>query len=691
MQQADLAYLFSRFPVVSQTFCDTEMLAMERLGQPLVIGSINPPPNSFRHPHLARLQAEVLYPAPPAILKLWEEHAKSQGLWPVDEIKRQESAFGKDTKPGQRARNALYFAREFARRGVKHVHVHFTNRAAHTALFIKALTGIPFSVTAHAQDFMVDLTSRELLRAILNEAQFVIAVSDFSRQLLAEIAPEAEAAGRIHRVYNGQDLESWPAPTIPDPMEHQPPLILSIGRLIEFKGFHTLIEACGILRDKGREFRCEIAGEGPWRPQLTELIDSLNLNKHVKLIGVVNQDYVRFLMREATVFTLASLVDGKGAMDILPTVILEAMAAGKPVVSTRLAGIPEMVLDKESGLLVEPDNAPALAVALGAILENPQMRSQFGRLGRERLETIFSVEQTAPNLLARFQRSIDEKIVPTREQRNFLDKLAATPDATVQNPKRVVYYIPTPPADADELIALLRELNWVRKLCADGEPKLRFAVLWGQFPGNIPELPPELRDALESILRQSRFAPDGLVLEAAWHADRQGALALEGYRQELSPSVPTLEYLEQARLIHGWTLAQFRELPGHWHTIGAPGLLAATILQHTGLPKELNCTLSCTLPEPGPTYSKSMIKALAGDNVNGGRVPSQEMYMDQDCFFDSEDWLPDDLGILMRPLRKRKALDKIVDAFGGAKTAPVAEAWGERLRNWALTGRPDVK
>src|SRR6201989_1709982 len=149
-----LGYLYSRYPVLSQTFCDMEMLALERLGFPLVIGSIHPPLTSIRHPHATRLGTPVHYAPPPAILCLWEEKARTQNSWPQALIDSHERKYGSAVKAATRARNASYFAEFFTRHQVDHFHVHFANRAAHTALFVKAMTNLPFSITAPRQDFM---------------------------------------------------------------------------------------------------------------------------------------------------------------------------------------------------------------------------------------------------------------------------------------------------------------------------------------------------------------------------------------------------------------------------------------------------------------------------------------------------------------------------------------------------------
>ena len=229
-----IAYLYSRFPVVSQTFCDNEMIALERQGVSVQIASIHAPPTSFRHGAASEIKGEVFYAPPQPILKLWEDAARRQGSWPAALIADHLERFGANCKPDLRARNALLFANRFARQGIQHVHVHFANRAAHTAIFIKRLSGIPFSVTAHAQDFMVELGSnRELFREMCREAQFVVAVSEYSRGLLVELCPESRE--KIIHLYNGIDLARF-APVF-QPAPDGTLRILSVGRLIEFKGF----------------------------------------------------------------------------------------------------------------------------------------------------------------------------------------------------------------------------------------------------------------------------------------------------------------------------------------------------------------------------------------------------------------------------------------------------------------------
>ena len=318
----------------------------------------------------------MLYAPPAAVLRAWELAARAEGTWPEAMIAEHTARFGPRYDPARRARHALYFAARLRRQGVEHLHVHFANRATHAALFIQALTGVSFSFTAHAQDFLVDLGNDDLLRLLCERAAFVATVSDWSRAALLERCPAA--AAKVHRIHNGLALEQWPLPSDPPPDAPGDThlRILSVGRLIEFKGFQDLIASCHLLRERGMPFSCEIVGEGPLREELERQAAGFDEpSAQIRLTGLLPQEEVRARLRRCDVFVLASRVDEKGACDVLPTVILEAMAAAKVVVSTRLAGIPEMIEPGRTGFLVPPGSPSALAERLAELASR-------GRSGR---------------------------------------------------------------------------------------------------------------------------------------------------------------------------------------------------------------------------------------------------------------------------------------------------------------------
>ncbi|MGI8436065.1 MAG: glycosyltransferase family 4 protein, partial [Chthoniobacterales bacterium] len=282
---------------------------------------------------------------------------------------------------------------------VERFHVHFANRAAHTALFVQEVSGIRFGMTAHGQDFMIDLGNEELLREICARADFVAAETDYSRDLLATRCPNS--ADKMLRVYNGIELEKFAQPS--DASRRPGPLrLLSIGRLVEFKGFQILLDACAELRRRGLDFSCEIIGEGDLRVELEARAVSHQLQKNVCFSGERSQDYVLRALADCDLFVLAAVVDSRGASDVFPTVIAEAMTAGKPVISTKVAGIPELIAQGETGLLVPPNEPAALATALEKLMRDESLRDAFGHAGRQRIEQHFTIGRTIEPLLQRF-------------------------------------------------------------------------------------------------------------------------------------------------------------------------------------------------------------------------------------------------------------------------------------------------
>ncbi len=591
-----LGYLYSRYPVISQTFCDAEMLALERLGFDLVIGSVYPPLTSLRHEYLARLRAPVHYAPPQEILKIRARTAKRAGQWPGALVAAHEEKYGPAFKAEQRARNALYFAELFSRRGIEHVHVHFANRAAHTAMFVREISGIPFSVTAHGQDFMKDLGNIDLLREICAEAEFVAAETDYSCGMLRQLCPEA--ASKIHRVYNGFDLARLARRGGQDctsgAQEKNPLRILSVGRLVAFKGFDCLIDACAALVRSGLDFTCEIIGDGPLRGELQSRIEKKNLSGRVQLLGALSEAAVLEKVAAADIFALASVIDAQGASDVFPTVIIEAMAAGRPVVSTRLAGIPEAVADGETGLLVPPGDPAALATALERLMRDAELRRQLGRAGRARVEQHFQIDQTVRPLIRLF-----EKTARSSHKPQSLSKFKA--DAS----QGVAYLIDCWPDE--ELPGLERELEEMlrRKISL-------FAVVC-EFDSSARRT-----REMERLAPRLEFLPDPMVLEGEWRANPALARRLEEERAQNEARLPAGIFLRQAR----FALALRRLLSDrkvtHIHATSSRALVCALILQDL-----LGTGVSATI-ERRPQLPRNWL-AFALKKCRGGRISNPKL------------------------------------------------------------------
>jgi glycosyltransferase involved in cell wall biosynthesis len=580
-----LGYLYSRYPVISQTFCDTEMLALEKLGFSLEIGSVYPPLSSLRHAHASRLRAPVRYAPPQAVLRVWEKNARASGQWPGALVDLHEENYGWRYKPAQRARNALYFAELFGQAGVDHFHVHFANRAAHTALFLKEISGIPFSMTAHGQDFMADLRNDDLLREICAAATFVAVETNYSGQLLAQRCPEA--ATKIYRVFNGIDLQNFPAPLPVSPGKLT--RILSVGRLVPFKGFDYLIDACAELARRNLDFTCEIVGDGPEHARLQDKIDNQQLKSRVVLVGSLPREAVFEKMRASDIFSLASVVDHNGASDVFPTVILEAMAAGRPVISTEIAGIPESVVGGETGLLVPPGNSHALAEALAQLIVDLALREKLGQAGRARVEQNFEINKTIPPLLELFQTS----------------SVARPKSAARHTIHRIAYLIDRWPDDS--LPQLERELKEMKRRNISIQP------IVCEFDSEIG-LTPEQKEVAPTL----EFLPDAMVIEAEWQTNRALTQRLEDDHASGDERIPAALFLREARFALSLRQLLKEKNVSHIHATSSRALVCANILRQL-----VDLTVSATI-EPQPPLSPEWIKG-ALRQCRGGRLSDPKL------------------------------------------------------------------
>ncbi len=631
-----LGYLYSRYPVLSQTFCDMEMLELERRGFELVVGSIHPPLTSIRHPHTRALKAPIHYAPPAPIMRLWEEETRKQNRWPQALVDAHQKKYGPAVKAQTRARNATYFAELFRREGVDHFHVHFANRAAHTALFLKAMSGIRFSVTAHGQDFMADLGNNDLLCEICDEAEFVAVETEYSRGLMQARCPKA--ASKIHRVYNGMDLANF-ANVSPRPATGEPVEILSVGRLVAFKGFEYLIEACAQLRQRSVPFHCEIIGDGPLRDKLQHHIAELRLGDRVTLSGALPQDCVQERLRACDIFALASTTDDLGASDIFPTVILEAMASARPVVSTVLAGIPESVIDKETGLLVPAGESGLFADALEALARDPELRARYGAAGRARVERHFQVETTVRPLV------------------ELLPKPTTSQPAASKSERRIAYLIDCWPDDV--LPALETELCEVQRRNANVE------AFVCEFRGEERLSADERRLAL-----RLEFLPDAMAIEAEWQASRELVLALEDNRANETHRAPVDLFLRQARFAVTLRRMFAQRNIGHVHATSARALICGVLLK-----KIMGVTLSASIEAKPPLSREGLENAL--QHAVGGRIADRKLseLIGAPFFFDR----PASNSALVRGLRWLKPVSRI----DLTRPSSFWQEWVNRLDHWS--------
>lgn len=293
---------------------------------------------------------------------------------------------------------AVALADEMSADGIEHLHAHFANHPTTAAFIIHRLTGIPFSFTAHGSDLHKD---QRMLERKVRAAAFVVTVSTYNRSLILRVCGE-DLEPKVQVIHCGVDTNLLvPAEVGAD---GQALRIVSVGSLGEVKGHLYLIRACGLLADRGIPFECRIVGEGECRSKLEKEIRQLGLEKQVQLLGAQPRNEVLATISWANVMSLNSVPTAAGKREGIPVALMEGMAMGLPVVSSRLSGIPELVQPGEAGFLTEPRDVVGIADALQTLAREPLLRKQMGREARKKIVEEFDLEKNIRELAAQFEK-----------------------------------------------------------------------------------------------------------------------------------------------------------------------------------------------------------------------------------------------------------------------------------------------
>ena len=385
------AYLFERFPSFGQTFCYREVAELARQGVAPPIFSIRKPKDQPSQDWDKGIVERVHY-LPEEKELLDEVRRASHNREITREVVAALDEWGRRTD-FLRLYQAVYIGLRLQRMGIAHVHAHFAGMAARTAFWIQKFFGISFSFTAHANDIFAPRDFEIGLDKLVDAGRAIITETDYAKKFLQERFPEC--VDRIHRIYNGLNLAEFRHANF----SSFAPLVVAVGRLIDKKGFADLIRACHLLVERGKSFHCQIIGEGSLEKKLHEQIDELELESCVELLGPKRQHEVKKCLAAGTVFVMPSVIDPEGGMDNLPTVIMEAMATGLPVISTAIGGIPVMVVENETGFLVGPGDLIALADSIERVIVDLALARRLGQAGVARAHTLFSIDKNVRELL----------------------------------------------------------------------------------------------------------------------------------------------------------------------------------------------------------------------------------------------------------------------------------------------------
>ncbi len=439
----EIGYVLKSYPRLSETFIANEIYLLEKLGLKLRLFSILELTDPQRHAVVGATRAPVHYlpqltPLSEAPLRTWlrlnapkffSSHWALFKTRPLSYVRTLlaglQLAFkhrpSSPSSPNSWMRPATGFIKEFLQAGyiaqqvlaigtIRHLHAHFCHSATTVAMFASRLCGLPFSFTAHAKDIYVQaLNPGDLLQTKLRHAKFVVTCTKANQTYLAALGVKDTP---IYTIYHGLDTQQF-VPRATATEEPAVPLLLTVGRVVEKKGFPFLLEACRLLKDKGYRFQCQlISGAGAREQQIVSLIDELGLADTVMLQPAVTQEALQRIYQQATLFVLPCQIAENNDRDGIPNVLVEAMAVGLPVISTNISGIPELIEHGVSGLLVPQKDARALAAAISELLAAPELRQKLGHAAREKVCRLFNAEA---NILALHQLFLaclggDEKV-----------------------------------------------------------------------------------------------------------------------------------------------------------------------------------------------------------------------------------------------------------------------------------------
>ena len=390
-----IGYVLKMYPRFSETFIVSELLGREAAGATIEVFSLRPPVDPRFHSALARVQAPVIYvPRARKVEELWQTLREAAPVLPQLPAALPELLAADASDAAQ----AIEVAVRAIGSGITHLHAHFASMATTVARLASLVSGIPYSFTAHAKDIFHESVDPADLARKIADAHHVVTISDYNEQHLRSRYPEAVAQTRLHRIYNGINLDLFPftAPDQRPTAEH--PTVLAVGRLVEKKGFDVLIDAIAHLRDAGRPVATRIIGGGERECALREQITRLGLDDLVELTGPLPQDQMRDHVQAADVFAAPCVVGSDGNADGLPTVLLESMAMGTPVISTDVTGITEAVHHGRTGIEVPQFDAPALAEAIAALLDDLGVRTRLATEARALVEREFDTRRQVAQL-----------------------------------------------------------------------------------------------------------------------------------------------------------------------------------------------------------------------------------------------------------------------------------------------------
>ena len=406
-----VAFIVKGYPRLSETFIAQEIRGLEQRGLDIRIVSLRHPTDRLQHPVHDEIAApvlylpEYLYREPFRVWRGWRTSRTRPGYRATRRAWFRD--LWRDPTPNRVRRfgQALVLASELPD-DVARLHAHFIHTPASVARYTALLSDRVWTCSAHAKDVWTT-PGWEVAEKIAG-CSWAVTCSAAARGRLGELVPDA---GKIELIYHGLDATRFPPTAVRSPMRDgrdalDPVIILAVGRMVEKKGFDVLIDALALL-PAPLAWHVVHVGGGPLRAQLMRHAKKRGIERRITWQGPLPQKDLLATYRKADLFVLPSRIAGNGDRDGLPNVLLEAQSQGLVCIASRVSGVPELIDDGSTGVLVEPEDPHALATAIEALALDPTNRLRLGQAGEAVVRSKFASDTALARLVKKFGIAAD--------------------------------------------------------------------------------------------------------------------------------------------------------------------------------------------------------------------------------------------------------------------------------------------
>lgn len=390
-----VGYVLLEYPRASETFIENELIALEQYGLPEVIFSLHLPRTVMRVRDSIARKVEYLEEPALRILSCDEPCRYAPETGGVCAELYQKALESDRPDALELFASALHVVRRARELNLSHLHCHYATTPTELAVLVNKIVDLPFSFTGHAKDIFT--MRRDRLARRVRRARFAVACSEAGRRWIADSEPGA-FENKVHRVYHGIQSEEWQMECVPQ----RPPLFVAIGRLTPKKGFDVFVRAAAkVLAQMPADF--EIIGEGREEACLRGLIRELGVSRQVRLTGWLSPERIRERFLRARSLVHPGIVLESNNQDGVANVVLEAMAAGLPVIVSSIPALTEVVEHERTGLLVPPGDADALAAAMQRLAGDDALATRLATDGGEVVRAM-TTQEAARQLVELFTR-----------------------------------------------------------------------------------------------------------------------------------------------------------------------------------------------------------------------------------------------------------------------------------------------